>query len=351
VRTEIEIAREADFADAVAAYSGDYVTDWTPEEALELFTPYFVRARVEGLLWGLSEWSAVHAFTTVNASLGAPVIVSPADGAEVMSPGIVVETAAPEVVGQTVTLKQVQVSVAESFEMPVWDSGQVAYTEDNRTTVGATLAKSTTYRARARFFGPETGWTEWSAVSSFTTAAAAIGETWVFAASGTFIAPLTGAYKIECVGGGGGACGNSASGYPRGSGGGGGYALLESTALTAGQTLSCTVGGGGAGVVASAMQSWFYGGNGGTSSVGALASATGGGGGSAYYSKTGSFSGSGGSGGGRSTSGGANGVAGSTGASVVSGGNSGLPGWGAGGAWASTAEAGQAGMCRITFLG
>ena len=85
----------------------------------------------------------------------------------------------------------------------------------------------------------------------------------VFTSSGTFTIPtgVTGLY-VQVVGGGGGGGGNSGQDAIAGSGGNGGYTRQWFTGLTAGNTLTITVGGAG-----TAGSSTGAGGTGGTSSI------------------------------------------------------------------------------------
>jgi len=94
------------------------------------------------------------------------------------------------------------------------------------------------------------------------------GRAQVFTSSGTFTVPTgVSAAKITVVGGGGGGGSKTGSGTYGGcgGGGGGGVAVLYTTGLTPGASVSVTVGSGGAAATA-----------GGTSSFGAFCSATGG---------------------------------------------------------------------------
>jgi hypothetical protein len=302
--TQIQIATDSAFSAVAASYNSTFVTSWTSGTALAVNTKHYVRARVEGTLYGWSDWSATTAFTTLAASLNAPAITAPASGATDvwLTPEIV--TSAPTVTGQTVAKKQVQVSAASGFGTIFWDSGQIAYTSNNSTTVGTTLAKSTQYYVRQRFQGSVTGWTGWSTVVSFTSQAAAVDQVWSYNSSGTFTVPVTGKYTLEVAGGKGGSWSGTATGYRFGydaettstscGGANGGYAKSVGVSLTKSASLSCTVGA--AGGNASFSISGGYdrpesssgsarAGSGGTSSVASYLSATGGQGGAASYSK------------------------------------------------------------------
>jgi hypothetical protein len=280
--TEIQIASDESFENIAATYEGSYITSWQPSAPLELLTQYYVRARVQGTTWGWSEWSATHGFVTVNAYLNAPAIISPADGATDvwLAPAIV--TAEPDYTGQDIIQKQVQISTASTFDTVFWDSGEIAYTDDNSTTVGTTLATGTQYYARARLKGSATGWTDWSAAVGFTSQSVAVNQVWNYTSSGTFTAPATGKYTLEAAGGGGGGSYCSMYDSPMSaSGGTGGYAKSVNIALTKGQTVTVSVGGGGSGISMgpSTCGPNKTGGSGGTSSIAGYVSATGGGGG------------------------------------------------------------------------
>lgn len=78
-------------------------------------------------------------------------------------------------------------------------------------------------------------------------------ETWVpdivrygFLSSTTWVVTKTGVFDIYCVGGGGGAGGQAVPGQT-GSGGGSGYLSITRVLLTAGQSLTITIGSGGTG--------------------------------------------------------------------------------------------------------
>ncbi|WP_176083111.1 hypothetical protein [Martelella sp. HB161492] len=105
------------------------------------------------------------------------------------------------------------------------------------------------------------------------------------AGSYSFVVPATRWYFVECYGGGGGGAMNS--GGAQGEGGGGGGYACEWLLLTAGSSVSVTVGAGGS----SATSGSAGGSSGGTSSFGAYLSATGGTGGT-----SGGYCGAGGSG-------------------------------------------------------
>ena len=341
---QIQIATDSAFSTVVASYSSAYVASWTSGTALAVNTKHYVRARVEGTLYGWSDWSATTAFTTLAASLSAPTITAPASGATDVWLTPAITTSAPAVTGQTVAQKQVQVSTASGFGTIFWDSGQIAYTSDNSTTVGTTLAKSTQYYVRQRFCGSVTGWTGWSTTVGFTSQAAAVNQVWEYSASGAFTVPVTGKYTLEVAGGGGGgsrcAAGNT---IVNASGGAGGYAKSVNIALAKAASIAITVGGWGGGSSRDCV-SWSAGnsgGGGGTSSIASHVSATGGGGGSTQctqhsdgeggYWNTCSLTGNGGAG---------SGYGGNT--TNQSGG---------GGAGGSGSGSGSAGYCKITYTG
>jgi hypothetical protein len=109
----------------------------------------------------------------------------------------------------------------------------------------------------------------------------------------TFIAPISGKYKVTVVGGGGGGGGalGSSSISAAGGGGGGGGVSIKYIFITAGTNISTTIGAGGTGGTGEVS-----GNSGGTTSFGVYCSATGGGGGS-YGGTTANRFGGGGSGG------------------------------------------------------
>lgn len=273
--TRIQISARSDFSAITAEHAGAYVTEFTPAENLERNKKHFVRARHEGDFLGFSPWSRTVEFTTINAWLAPPVIISPADGEEDAALSPVVALGGSAVVGQTLSKMQIQVSSGADFQTPVWDSGELDYARSRQ--IGVTLAKNTAYFLRVRLFGPVTGWTDWT-TAGFTTQAAAVGEVWTFSGSATFTVPASGQYKLEAAGGGGSGasvsaynsdvlCNGKYTTYATGYGGSGGHALTTK-ALTKGEALPVTVGG-----------------SGGSSSLGAHVSAPGGGAGSAWVER------------------------------------------------------------------
>jgi hypothetical protein len=172
-----------------------------------------------------------------------------------------------------------------------------------------------------------------------------------FIASGTFVAPVAGTYRIAAIGAGGGGGGGGAAALTGGTatqvggaGGGAGEAVEEIVTLTAGQQLTVTIGAGGSGGSGGAASSGATGNAGGAASVGAnttVVNATG-----AAISVT-AKGGSQGSSGGANTATSANpGVygGGPSGASVT---QSTLPGGGG----ASSSAAGQIAGQRIGMAG
>jgi hypothetical protein len=136
-------------------------------------------------------------------------------------------------------------------------------------TVGITQFNATGTPSSSTFLRGDNSW------ATVTSAFTGIGGQ-VFTSSGTFTVPAgVTAVKATVIGAGGGgggtASGNSACGG--GGGGGGGTSYVYVTGLTAGGTVTVTVGTAGTGGSGGA------GGAGGTSSFGAYASSTGGGGG------------------------------------------------------------------------
>lgn len=102
---------------------------------------------------------------------------------------------------------------------------------------------------------------------------------WDYTVNGSFTAPVSGTYQLECVGGGGGgSVTSSGDGYRAYAGGGGGGYAKHTIQLAAGVNFSIVIGGGGS----RTGNCWPGGcnnnkaGNGGTSSIGAYMSATGG---------------------------------------------------------------------------
>jgi hypothetical protein len=96
----------------------------------------------------------------------------------------------------------------------------------------------------------------------------------IFTSTGSFTVPLTGKYKVTCVGGGAGSdyANASAGVYDYHMGGGGGAAVIKYLTLTRGDVYTATVGAAGVKGVHSGQAVT----NGGTTSFGALVSANGG---------------------------------------------------------------------------
>lgn len=92
------------------------------------------------------------------------------------------------------------------------------------------------------------------------------GVTWTYLESGSFTAPVTGSYQVEMHGGGGGGAGMNYYGQPYCASGGGSGELVT-VQLTAGDTVSITIGAGGTGAEASPGY-WAVAGDGGATAFG-----------------------------------------------------------------------------------
>ncbi|MDR2696776.1 MAG: hypothetical protein LBC79_10425, partial [Deltaproteobacteria bacterium] len=311
-QTHIQVASDALFTTIVAEHqaSNGYTTTYTLPQLVPS-TMYYVRARHHYPVYGWSAWGNAGSFTTMSASVSVPVISAPANGAVdvVLSGPLVLQEFV--VAGQTHQYMQIQLASDQNFANVVYDSGSVAPATSH--PFSPDLAKSTIFHARARNYGTITGWTAWSAAVSFTTQAVGIGDATFMNSSGTFTAPSTGCYTLECAAGsGGGASGTywsycdygsgleASSSYISANGGLGGFAKSVNVPLAIGQTITVVVGS--AGGNASASGNYIcpqsehmstccivmfglgactagYGGAGGSSSIAGYISATGGGGG------------------------------------------------------------------------
>lgn len=267
--TQIQVSSDSSFNTIVDSYDGTYLVGYNGATTLALETVYYVRARHKGNLWGWSNWSVVRQFTTTNASLATPTISSPAQNAVGVPVNGPVVLSTPTVVGQTVQYMQIQISTNAEFTVIVYDSGQMAYSQ-NHTIVPA-LVKSTIYYIRARLYGSITGWTAYGETRTMTTAAAAPNDEWVITSSETWTSPEAGVYAITIAGGGGGGgSGGSGGGSKnygsRGGGGGGGGSRTETIQLSKNVSATAVIGGGGAGGASVRDAYGMVGGGGGGSS-------------------------------------------------------------------------------------
>ena len=289
--TEVQVATDAAFANVAVSTTGSYLTAWTVGTALALNTLYYVRARHTATNAGdtyVGAWSAVTSFRTIAPTLATPVLAAPTNNAVDQSVTPTLRINDPAVKDQTRAKVRFQVSTVNTFASTVFDSGDIAYAN---TRAVPTLAKNTKYYARARVQGSITGWTAWSAVVAFTTAAAAPGDTWNFtAATGSWNCPVSGMYSLECAGGRGGKAvcpDNDGCGGSEAAGGRGGYAKKD-IRIAKGTVVSLITGAKGGDATSRdyncQFNAWLSVSGGGTSSVtidaNVLISATGGAGGS-----------------------------------------------------------------------
>ena len=288
--------------------------------------------------------------------LSIPMLTSPCHGSSYpYGLPIAVSISPPECFGQTVVESILKISARPDMANPT--TYTQAYVGPQLMTL-SDLSRGESYYIQCALIGSVTGQTKWSPVVKITILSVAIGDTWLFTATGSsnFEVPANGQYRLEVCGGGGGGASSWWSGaVSYGAGGGGGYVQIV-TSLCAGDTLQCIVGGGG--TVATATAAVQRGGSGGTSQITGIDVPLCGYGGSGGYADM--WSATGGAGG--ETSGG-EGVHGSPGGNTWGlydrdawGGKSAIPPYGnggdsrfKGGSW--LVYGGTAGMVRITLSG
>lgn len=193
-KTQIQISRLADFS-AIVVDTGivDYMTSYAVPEELRLLslTRYYVRVRHKGARFDWSDWSDTRIFTTLNQYVAVPLIVLPQNNAEAQPiTGMKIKTSAPVTTNDSVTKWEVQLSASASFADVLWQTGQVALPANTEVTIGLTLALTTKYYLRVRYFGVAYGWTVWSDIVTFTTLSAAVKRP-------TIIAPSNGSSGVN----------------------------------------------------------------------------------------------------------------------------------------------------------
>lgn len=273
--SQYQVATDAAFGTIV--YDSGEVSDLTSHtvpsaSALARQTQHHVRVRHKGTALGWSDWSVVRAFTTTNAA-DAPTITSPTDGATAISLTPTITTSAFSFPGggEAHVATQYQIATDAAFTAIVYDSGEVSDLTSHTVPSASTLEALTPHYVRARHKGGTSGWSGWSAASSFNTQAPA-GEI-IFASPGTYTWTVPdGVTSVSAVAVGGG--GGGASGAKSQAGGcGGGLGWMTSIPVTPGETHTITVGAGGVGGSSATVGN---GGAGGSSSFGSVFSVTGG---------------------------------------------------------------------------
>lgn len=277
--SQYQVASEGTFASIV--YDSGTVADLTSHQlstALARETRYYVRVRHQGTGLGWSDWSVVRGFTTTN-SADQPSITSPGDGATgvAFSDGLTVIASSFSFPGGG------EAHVASDWEVRDAAAGtMIASSVDDGsnltswTVPGMTFEALTGYEVRVRYKGATTGYSPWSAWSSFKTMMPS-GEA-IFTATGEhqWIVP-DGVTEVEAAvvsaGGGGGSRNSGGYGGYGGSGGGGGGFGSGMYTVIPGETITITVGKGGA---TAPYNTAARAETGGTSSFGSMLSVTGG---------------------------------------------------------------------------
>lgn len=237
--TQVQIATDAAFATVIhdSGVAGQPATAYTVPAAAALPTLYIVHVRVRhhaiGLGW--SQWATAVRFQ-VQARAAAPVITSPTTGATGVSRTMTITTSGFSVPGgaDSHVASQYQIGTSAAFTTVVHDSGAVVFLTSYGVPAGAGLAPLTTYHVRARHQGAATGWSDWSAAVTFTTAEPSGSQ--AFTTSGTFTVPtgVTRLKRVICIGPGGRSSSWNGSG-------GGGYARKSNIDVTPGQTFPVNV--------------------------------------------------------------------------------------------------------------
>lgn len=173
VKTRIQIARDAAFTDFVVNQL--VTTDLLSislnalGKRLEPSVRYYLRLTFVGNTLE-SAWSSVVALNTASVYIRKPSILSPVDGAEKVSPSLIVTGDAFSVYGgsDTQSAGRLQLSVSSDFANPFYDSGwNIAQLTTFQPPSAAPFA--TQIFARIKYKGTVLGETDWSTVVRFTT--------------------------------------------------------------------------------------------------------------------------------------------------------------------------------------
>lgn len=239
--SQYQIATDSAFG--VIVYDSGTVTDLISHSitiALARETRHYLRVRHQGAALGWSDWSVVRGFTTTN-SADQPSITSPADGATdvAFNDGLTVTASSFSFPGGG------EAHVASDWEVRDTQSGDIiaSRTDDGANltrwvVAGVSLAALTSYEVRVRFKGATTGYSPWSAWSTFGTGQP-VGEATLTSIGFHDWEVPAGVSHVSAMVIGGGSNGNYFGG------GGGGVGWKNDIPVTPGNSLSVVVGGSG----------------------------------------------------------------------------------------------------------
>ncbi len=146
------------------------LTSYT-QSGLSLTTPYYWRVRYKSNTIGFSNYSEVFNFNTIAAGVGTPTNIFPSDTTSGIGSSIALSAssfAAVPVGSQTHVASQWQIALDESFTDIVFDSGEDTFNRESIIATG-TVSGVTTHYWRVRYKGSTTGWSPYSAFTTFIT--------------------------------------------------------------------------------------------------------------------------------------------------------------------------------------
>lgn len=169
-KTQVQIARDADFADIVwdsgeVAYASSVtVTSLLPDDA-----PLYIRARHKVSTYGWSAWGRASGFTTIKKAVLKPRILAPVQGALNQSLTSTITLSALQTTGLAPAGAYTQVQLARdaAFADVVWDSGDASAYGVSKAT--SNLPVNTYLYCRGRHNDSNLGWSAWADTVSFTT--------------------------------------------------------------------------------------------------------------------------------------------------------------------------------------
>lgn len=170
--TDWQVATDASFTSKIIDVIADTVNlESYDASGLDTNTTYYIRVRHNGEHLGSSDWSDTVSFTTANTYIETPVITAPVDGATDIASTVTVTASAFNAIGTNDTHQATnwQVATDVGFSNIVYQS-----LNDTSRLTSITLSNeftNTTYYVRAAYVGQSLGQSDYSAASSYTTAA------------------------------------------------------------------------------------------------------------------------------------------------------------------------------------
>ncbi|MBW2187780.1 MAG: hypothetical protein JRG71_15780, partial [Deltaproteobacteria bacterium] len=193
VSTDWQVATDIGFTNVVFTSLADAANLVSiAASGLTIVTQYYARARYNGSTLQ-SDWSAVVSFTTQDAAISTPSIISPAAGTldVALSPSLTASAFDVVPVGYNAHAStDWQVATDSNFTAIVFESLADATNLTSIAVVG--LGSDTQYYARVRYHG-STLVSDWSAMSAFTTSAIVEGAV---LSDGGIVGPQFGGYFL-----------------------------------------------------------------------------------------------------------------------------------------------------------